>query len=180
MDLIGNETVFHVLSEPAKADLRAGLNAHKIHTRAYHSCSFIANHCHIVLLVRGEEKQKLSRNVGCDLAPYLHFLTAHRLREVSVPRLMLLMSSRRSHTHTETYSAIQTVKYGLRTRKATAVNFLRKEDILHNRISPSLVRNMAGAYKRQREVTEDRTEEAAAKRHRLDVLYELPLITRHL
>ena len=135
---------------------------------------------HYWCLVGGEEKWKLSRNVGCDLAPYLHFLTAHRLREVSVPRLMLLMSSRRSHTHTETYSAIQTVKYGLRTRKATAVNFLRKEDILHNRISPSLVRNMAGAYKQQREVSEDRTEEAAAKRHRLDVPDELPLITRHL
>ena len=96
MDLIGNETVFHVLSEPAKADLHAGLNAHKIHTRAYHSCSFIANHCHIVLLVRGEEKQKLSRNVGCDLAcSVFPFFTAHRLREVSVPRPTLLMSGRR-------------------------------------------------------------------------------------
>ena len=58
-------------------------------------------------------------------------------------------------TDIETYSAIQTVKYGLRARKATAVSFLRKEDILHDRINPSLVRNMSGAYKRQRDVVDE-------------------------
>ena len=78
-------------------------------------------------------------------------------------------------TDIETYSAIQTVKYGLRARKATAVSFLRKEDILHDRIDTSLVRNMAGACKQQLEVVKEQTEEVAAKRQRLDIPEKLPL-----
>ena len=77
-------------------------------------------------------------------------------------------------TDIELYSAIQTVKYGLRARKATAVSFLRKEDILHDRIDASLVRNMAGACKQQLEVVEQ-TEEVAAKRQWLDIPEKLPL-----
>ena len=49
MNLINNKTVFPVLSGPVTANLDAVLNAHKIHTQAYHSRSFIANHCHIYL-----------------------------------------------------------------------------------------------------------------------------------
>ena len=78
-------------------------------------------------------------------------------------------------TNIETYSAIQTVKYGLRARSTTAVKYLRKEDILHDRIDPSLVRNMTGSYKRHRELMEDRTEEVTAKRQRLDIPDKLPL-----
>ena len=78
-------------------------------------------------------------------------------------------------TDIETYSAIQTVKYGLRARKATAVSFLRKEDILHDRINLSLVRNMSGAYKRQREALKEQMEEVAVKRQRLDIPEKPPL-----
>ena len=86
-----------------------------------------------------------------------------------------IIDSKTCCTDIETYSAIQTVKYGLRARKATAVSFLRKEDILHDRIDTSLVRNMAGACKQQLEVVKEQTEEVAAKRQRLDIPEKLPL-----
>ena len=86
-----------------------------------------------------------------------------------------IIDGKTCRTDIETYSAIQTVKYGLRARKATSVSFLRKEDILHDRINASLVRNMAGAYKQQLEVVEEQMEEVAAKRQRLDISEKLPL-----
>ena len=49
MDLTDNVTVFPVLSGPVTANQDAVLNARKIHKQAYHSRSFIGNHCHIYL-----------------------------------------------------------------------------------------------------------------------------------
>lgn len=45
MDLIDNVTIFPVLSGPVTANLDAVLKEHKICTQAYHSRSFIGNHC---------------------------------------------------------------------------------------------------------------------------------------
>ena len=72
-------------------------------------------------------------------------------------------------TNIETYSAIQTVKYGLRARKTTAVGYLSKKDVLHDQVSPALISNMTQAYKRTLAERTEKKEEAAAKRQRLDL-----------
>ena len=68
-----------------------------------------------------------------------------------------IMDDTSSRMNIETYSSIQTVKYSLRAKEQTSVEYFACKDILHDRINPKLIRNMGGAAReRKRRLGENR------------------------
>ncbi|KAM9386326.1 uncharacterized protein KZ484_007857 [Pholidichthys leucotaenia] len=67
----------------------------------------------------------------------------------------------------KTFSATQSVKYGLKARNATALQHFRKKEVLHTPVDRNLCVNMRGAAKMQKE---EWAKAAATKKKRLETL----------
>lgn len=70
------------------ANIQAGLNAHKIHTQAYHSCSFTGNHCITAIYTSKKKWSMIKQPVRCrqnsrrqliDMLGWMHIKYACRL-----------------------------------------------------------------------------------------------------
>lgn len=61
-----------------------------------------------------------------------------------------IINGKTNRMNVDTYNAIQGVKYGLKATGKSRIEYFHKEDFLHERANPSLVRNMqssSGIYK---------------------------------
>ncbi|XP_011677577.2 uncharacterized protein LOC105444695 [Strongylocentrotus purpuratus] len=69
----------------------------------------------------------------------------------------------------KTFASIQTVKYTLQASQKSAVQQFKRKDLLHDPVSPALVKNMKTAYKRYATELEDLKTEKEAKRAKLNL-----------
>lgn len=74
-----------------------------------------------------------------------------------------------SRMKTDTYSAIQTVKYGLRAGGQSAVNSFKRKDKLHTPVNKNMCRLLRGANKKHRLELEAKQAEIAKKREELSL-----------
>ena len=68
-----------------------------------------------------------------------------------------------------TYSAVQTVKYGLRATKKCAVEYFHRAEVLHDKLDTNLARNMQKSYKLYNAEQQKNREAQEAKRKAMNV-----------
>lgn len=68
-----------------------------------------------------------------------------------------------------TFSAIQTVKYSLRSRNTRAVECFQRKDVLHTPVDPALVKAIRDSASKHKKHRQKQTELLALKRKRLDM-----------
>lgn len=76
-----------------------------------------------------------------------------------------IINPRSSRMNVETFNAIQSVKYGLKSRSTTALQLFKKKDILHTKVDKKLCINMRSAAKHQKDQW---AQASAAKQKRLE------------
>ena len=78
-----------------------------------------------------------------------------------------------TRTKIHTYSAFQTVKYALQSRKSTSLEVFRKGDIKHDEVNPKIVNNFASSarhYKNEKE-SHRRSKEEKLSSYRKNEIY---------
>ena len=80
-----------------------------------------------------------------------------------------ILSVKSGRMQIKTLSAQQTVKYALKARGTTALEYFKRNDILHDPVNPELCRYMSTASRRYREELDVINKEKESKRQKLAV-----------
>jgi hypothetical protein len=78
-----------------------------------------------------------------------------------------IISVKSTRVAPETYSAIQTVKYGLRATGKSAIEYFKRDDPKYDPVNLSLVRNMRTAYQTEKAIKEKAKAALEEKRRRM-------------
>ena len=83
-----------------------------------------------------------------------------------------IMDSTSARMGIRTFSSLQTVKYALLAKEKTSIEFFKKDDFLHDKVSGNLVRNMRNAHKCFVLEQEDAKKERERKKEQLKLSKE--------
>lgn len=96
-----------------------------------------------------------------------------------------VIDKRSGRMNIETYSSIQTVKYKMRSREQSAVEYFKKKDFLHDAVDANLCRNLRSSRKsyqteleNKKKVTESRKKVLTSKKENVDKISTMEKASR--
>ena len=89
--------------------------------------------------------------------------------EASFSAMTDIIDAKSNRLSAETFSAIQTVRYGISASGKSAVEFFQKKDFLHERVDGRLCKNMVSACKNYKEELEEKQRQQEERKVTLNV-----------
>jgi hypothetical protein len=89
-----------------------------------------------------------------------------------------VIDSKSGRINIETYSAIQNVKYGLKSAEMSAVEYFKKKDYLHEKVDASLCANFRSSCRQYKAVLARKKEESEQRKQTLDITKDKVLAKR--
>ena len=89
-----------------------------------------------------------------------------------------IVDSKSGNIRTDTYSSLQTVRYGLRSTGKTSVEYFRRDDKLHSPFQKDIVKNIQSSKRKYETEKKDNEEKARLEKVKLDLDLESIKLTK--